>query len=97
MTKKNLSIAILFVSAVFLGSANYFLSPPPAMAATTVMGKGYQVCTATIQQGTDGVYILNNQTGIITCYSYDPTVRRIINRASLSVPDLFAAPMPPQR
>lgn len=91
MQKQNLGIAILSVTALVLLVAN-FLIVPPAKADVTIKDRGYQMCTAVTQQGIDGLYVLNNQTGMISCYSYDATARRIVLRGSQQVADLFTAP-----
>ncbi|HEY1686535.1 MAG TPA: hypothetical protein VGG19_17360 [Tepidisphaeraceae bacterium] len=97
MTKKNLTVVVLCGSALILAAVNLFFPPAPASAATTVIGKGYQVCTSLLADGSEGAFILNNQTGTITCFSYDPSTRRIVSRASVSVPDLFAVPQLPPK
>ncbi|HWB55079.1 MAG TPA: hypothetical protein VG722_12835 [Tepidisphaeraceae bacterium] len=100
MQKQTVTITVLSLTAVILLLATY-LTAPPAVAATVIKDRQFQACTATTQQGSDGVYVLDNQTGILTFFAYDPTTRRVVPRATQQVADLFPAPQgngapPPQ-
>lgn len=97
MSQRNM-IALLCMSAFVLVLANYVLTPP-AQADTVVKDRQYQMCTVVSPSGDDALFILNNQTGMLSCYSYDPTARLLVNRASQPVMQLFTAPngqMPPR-
>jgi hypothetical protein len=99
MQKQTWTIAILSLTALILLLATY-VTAPPALAATVIKDRQYQACTATTQQGGDGLYVLNNQTGILTFFSYDSTTRGVVPRATRQVAGLFPAPTgaapPPQ-
>lgn len=94
MKKQTLAISILSLTAVILLIANMIPSPA-VMAATTIKDRQYQACTATTQQGEDGVYVLDNQTGMLMVYTYDSARRQIALRASRAVTDLFPVAAPP--
>ena len=89
MKKESFAIGILSLTAVALFVANYFATPRSAIAAEAVNGRDYQVVTARIQTGGEGLYILDNKTGIITILTYDPVTRRMIPRASRPIADAF--------
>jgi hypothetical protein len=90
MNKETFGIGILSLTAVVLIVANYFAAPV-ATASEAVKERDYQVVTARIQQGGEGLYVLDNRTGILAVLSYDPTTRKMVARATRPLADAFAA------
>ena len=88
MDRKLIAICVLTVSAVALMIAN-FLSPPVARADTAVNSHDYQAVTARISSGGEGLYIVDNRTGLIAIMTYDPNTRTLIPRAARPVIDAF--------
>jgi len=88
MKKQNLFIAILSITALALLAANWF-STSPALASESVKDRDYQVVTARVQTGGDAVYILDNRTGMIGVFTYDPNARRLTGRMSRPIMDAF--------
>jgi len=87
MDRKLIAICVMTVSAVALMIAN-FLSPP-AKADTAVNSHDYQAVTARISSGGEGLYIVDNRTGLIAIMTYDPNTRTLIPRAARPVMDAF--------
>ena len=71
MDRKTLTIAALAITALLLVLAN-MASPNPAPAAAVVVGRDYQAVTTSMQAGGDALYILDNKTGQLAVFAYDP-------------------------
>ena len=69
----NASIFALICSTIALMAAVFFVSPSTAPAEEAVKDRDYQVVTAEVQNGSEGLYILDNRTGLIAVFMYDPT------------------------
>ena len=89
MNKQTFGIGILSLTALVLLMANYFVSPP-AMALDTVQNRDYQMATVRLASGGDSLFVLDNRTGTIAVFVYDPTAKRMIPRATRPVADIFA-------
>jgi hypothetical protein len=91
MTRQNIGIGILSLSAVLLAAAHWFM-PAPAQAQVAVKERDYQLVTARITTGGDGLYILDNRTGLVAVFTYDPSSRSVRARTVRNVADAFAVP-----
>ena len=89
VSKETFGIGILSLTALVLFIANYFLPAPAAVAGEAVKERDYQLVTARIQSGGEGLYILDNKTGIIAILTYDPNSRRMVPRAARPLSDAF--------
>jgi hypothetical protein len=87
MDRKLILICVLTVSAVALMIANFVT--PAARADTAVNSHDYQAVTARISSGGEGLYIVDNRTGLILVLTYDPNTRTLIPRAARPVSDVF--------
>jgi hypothetical protein len=88
MDSKTFGIGILSLTALVLIVANC-LVPPKAGAEISITGQGYSVVTAKVQNGGDGVYILDNRTGRFAVFTYDPATRRLEPRTVRPLSDAF--------
>lgn len=88
MDKKSILLALLTISAAILVIANVLL-PNSANAQVSVKERDYQVVTAHLPTGGDGVYILDSRTGQVGVFSYDSSSRTIVPRAIRPVADAF--------
>lgn len=88
MDKKLIAICVMTVSAVALMIAN-FVTPPAAHAEASVNSHDYQAVTAAIESGGEGLYIVDNRTGLIAIFTYDPNSRTMVPRAARPVTDAF--------
>lgn len=91
MNRQNFGIGLLTLSAALLLAAHWFV-PSPAAAQVAVKDRDYQVVTARITSGGDGLYVMDNRTGQIAIFSYDPSARSMRARAVRNVADAFVAP-----
>ena len=91
--KKTLSIGILTLTAAALALAN-LAAPQGASGGYTVQGKDYQVVTARMGQGGDGLYVFDGGSDLMAIFTYDPTTRSLKPRNVRSVADAFAAGVP---
>ena len=87
MDRKLILICVLTVSAVALMIANFVT--PAARADTAVNSHDYQAVTARISSGGEGLYIVDNRTGLILVLTYDPNSRTLVPRAARPVSDCF--------
>jgi hypothetical protein len=87
MDRKLIAICILTVSAVALMIANFLT--PPAKADVAVNSHDYQAVTARITSGGEGLYIVDNRTGLIAVMTYDPNTRTVVPRAARPLTDAF--------
>ncbi|HEX8523384.1 MAG TPA: hypothetical protein VF669_14110 [Tepidisphaeraceae bacterium] len=88
MSRKNLLLTLLSISAVLLLVANV-LVPNYANAQVSVKERDYQVVTARVPSGGDGIYILDSRTGQVGVFSYDSGSRTIEARAVRPLTDAF--------
>jgi len=79
MNRNNLTISLLSLSAALLLVANWMV-PSTASAQISVKERDYQIVTASVQSGGDALYILDNNTGQIGVFTYDPTSRGVAAR-----------------
>ena len=87
MDRKLIAICILTITATALMIANFLT--PPAQADMAVNSRDYQAVTARISSGGEGLYIVDNRTGLIAIMTYDPNTRSVIPRAARPVIDAF--------
>jgi len=79
MQKKNFAISLLSLSAVVLMLANYF-APQQAQALMSIKDRDFSLVTARTQNGGDTLYVLDNRSGRVAIFSYDPARRTIVPR-----------------
>ena len=91
MKRQNLGIGILMLTAALLVTAHWFV-PAPATAQVAIKERDYQVVTARLATGGDGLYILDNRTGLVAVFTYDPSSRSVRARTVKAVSDAFAVP-----
>jgi hypothetical protein len=87
MDRKLIAICLLTICAIGLMIANFMA--PPARADTSVNSRDYQMVTARMQSGGEGLYILDNRTGLILILTYDSNTRNMTPRAVRAVVDAF--------
>jgi hypothetical protein len=79
MDKKNFTIGILSLTAVVLMLANYF-APQPAQALMSIKDRDFSLVTARTQNGGDSLYVLDNRSGRVAIFAYDPARRALVPR-----------------
>lgn len=95
MDKKTYSIGILTLAAVVLMVANFLAMPRADGSAGVVYpGRDYQVVSSPVQEGGDALYILNNRTGILGVFTYDPATQRMVPRVVTPITAAFPAGTP---
>ena len=90
MDKKSTSIVILAITAAALVLVDY--AARPAAALMTIKDRDFALVTARTQQNGDTLYIMDNRTGAIAVYSYDPASRDVRPRVFGDISTLFATP-----
>jgi hypothetical protein len=81
MDKKNFTISLLSLTAVALFMANYFAAQP-AQALQTIKDRDYSMVTAATQAGGDSLYVLDNRSGRVAVFAYDPAAKTLVPRVA---------------
>jgi len=76
MNKKDLIIGLLSLSAVTLLLINYF-APQQASAMLTIKDRDFSLVTARGQTNGDALFILDNRSGKVAVFGYDPSSRAL--------------------
>ena len=87
MKRQNIAIVLLSLTAALLLAAHAFVQP--ATAQVVLKDRDYQVVTAKIATGGDGLYILDMRTGQLAVFTYDPASRGVRARTVRNVADAF--------
>jgi hypothetical protein len=88
MDKKLFIIGILSLTAVVLFVANLVM-PTRAIADEVVKDRDWQVVTAHVQQNDEGLYILDNRSGMMAVFIYDPNAKSLVIRDRKPIMDAF--------
>ena len=70
--------------------ANYF-APQPAQALMTIKDRDFSLVTARTQANGDSLYILDNRSGRVAVFAYDPARRSLVPRFVGELNNVFAA------
>ena len=89
--KNNKTIAVLGLLTIVLMVAHVLL-PQPTARAEVAKDREYQVVTAHVTSGGDGLYIHDVKTGQIAIFTYDPSAKQLKPRAVRPLADAFAVP-----
>ena len=84
-------IGVLSLTAGVLVAANYAFRPAPASGLVMFKDRDFQMVTARTQQQGDTLYVMDNRTGKIAVYSYDPATRDVRPRVFGDIATLFVA------
>jgi hypothetical protein len=87
MDRKTYSIGILSITAVLLFVAQFV--PVTRGAGAVVKDRDYTLVTARVQQGGEGLYIVENRTGMMAIFTWDPASRMVKVRAVRPIADAF--------
>jgi hypothetical protein len=87
MKRQNMGIVMLSITAALLLAANVLVQPAGAQAV--IKDREYQVVTAKIATGGDGLYIMDIRTGQVAVFTYDPASRGVRARTVRNVADAF--------
>ncbi len=88
MDNKTYAIGILSLTALVLFIANCF-APQAAVGQVSIKERDYSVVTARVQSGGDGLYIVDNATGLMAVFTYNTSTRSVEARAVRHVADAF--------
>ena len=88
MDKKTMWITVLAVTAVALAAIDY--AARPARALMTIKDREFAMVTARTQSNGDAVYVMDNRTGKVAVYTYDPATKDLRPRVFGDITALFA-------
>ena len=86
---KALAIGVLTLTAAILLAAITMFEPRPAQASDAVKDRDYQMVTARLNVGGDGLYIVEQRTGLMAVFTWDPNQRMMVPRHVRQVADAF--------
>lgn len=90
MDKKTFTIGLLSLTAVLLFIA-MLIMPPRASANFAIKDRDYQAVTATLSANDEALYILDNRSGLMACFSYNPNQKALQLKDLKSITNAFAA------
>lgn len=76
MSRKSFYIGVLSLSATLLALLNYFVAQP-AQADLTIKDRDFSMVTAREQNGGDALWVLDNTSGHVAVFYYDPSARML--------------------
>lgn len=88
-TRQRITVAILSLSAAALLVANFQLDKT-AQAQQAIIGRDYSLVTAPVVRGDDGLYVLDNRTGMIALFTWDTRTRGVTVSDVRLLDDLMA-------
>jgi hypothetical protein len=88
MDRKLFGIGLLTVTAVVLFIAQFV--PVRTAYAEAIKDRDYTLVTSRVQQGGQGLYIVENRTGMMAIFTWDPAARTVKVRAVRPIADAFA-------
>jgi hypothetical protein len=88
MKNQNIAIGILSLTALLMLVAHVFV-PQSASAQVAVKDREYQIITAKISSGGDGLYIHDVRTGQVAVFTYDAASRGVVARTVKNVSEAF--------
>ena len=89
MDKRTFTIGMLSLTAVLLFVANLVM-PPRVMADQSIKDRDYQAVTARVQANDEGLYVLDNRSGQMALFVYDPNRRGLALRDIKPIMEAFA-------
>lgn len=93
MDKRSFATGVLSLTAVLLFIA-ILIMPPRASANFAIKDRDYQAVTAQIIPGDEALYILDNRSGLMACFSYNPQQRALTLRDLKPIMNAFAGAGP---
>jgi hypothetical protein len=70
--QNNTAIVALICSAVALLAAVLFVQPSTSYAEESIKDRDFQMVTARVTGGSDALYIVENRTGMMAIFLYEP-------------------------
>ena len=90
MDKKSLAVIVLSLTAAVLFVANLLMPARTAVADEVVKDRDFQVLTARWQANDEALIIVDNRSGQMAAFVYDPNARGVVIKAVRPVMDAFA-------
>ena len=86
MDRKLFGIGILTITATILFIAQ-FMPLRPALARDAIKDRDYTLVTSPLTQGGEGLYLVENRTGLMAVFTWDPASRTVKLRAVRPIAD----------
>ena len=75
--RKSFLIGVLTLSAAIL-TLGHLQITPVAHASVTIIDDDYQLVTAKVRKGDDGVYVLHKRKNLVALFTWDPTKKALV-------------------
>ena len=89
MNSKNLSIAVLSITAVMLFIAQFLPVQTANAAQTTIKDRQFALVTTTSQRGGDIIYLVDNRNGMLAVFAWDANRKGFVPKTVGSLADVF--------
>lgn len=88
--RKSFFIGVLTLSAAILCVGHFQLTTPVALANETVIDADYQLVTARINKGDDGIYVLHKRKNLVALFTWDPVKKTVAPRDVKSLDEVMS-------
>ena len=89
MDKKSLTIVLLSISAAVLFITNLLIPTRTAVADEVIKDRDFQVMTERWQANDEALIILDNRSGQMAAFIYDPNAKGLLLKAVAPVMNAF--------
>lgn len=75
--RKSFLVGVLTLSAAIL-TIGHLQITPVARASETIIDDDYQLVTAKVRKGDDGIYVLHKRKNLVALFTWDPAKKGVI-------------------
>lgn len=86
--RKSFLIGVLTLSAAIL-TLGHLQVTPTARAGETIIDDDFQLVTAKVRKGDDGIYVLHKRKNLIALFTWDPGKKGVVVSDVRSMDDLM--------
>lgn len=87
--RKSFMIGVLTLSAAIL-TIGHLQITPVARAADTIMDDDFQLVTARVRKGDDGLYVLHKRKNLVALFTWDPAKKGVVVSDVKSLDEIMA-------
>ena len=86
--RKSFLVGVLTLSAAIL-TIGHLQITPVARAAETIVDDDYQLVTARVRKGDDGIYVLHRRKNLVALFTWDPAKKGVVVSDVKSLDDIM--------
>jgi hypothetical protein len=88
--RKSFLIGVLTLSAAILTLGHLEITPV-ARASETIIDDDYQLVTARVRKGDDGIYVLHKRKNLVALFTWDAAKKGVVVSDVRSLDDIMSA------